>query len=151
MRLAGRKPLSDAELRVLRGAAEGKSSAEQARELHRSQYTVKTHRKKILGKLGARNMVQAVALAYELGLLRKGAVEEEPTGPQTGAYKSMAGELAGLRGVDRTVVEREALAAASERLGRELVSHKDHTRRELYDTLDWLTDGIAAARLAVSA
>jgi DNA-binding NarL/FixJ family response regulator len=54
--------LSPSELGVLRDAAEGMTSGESARSRSKSAETVKSQRKSILMKLGARNMAQAVAV-----------------------------------------------------------------------------------------
>jgi DNA-binding NarL/FixJ family response regulator len=63
------KQLTPRELDVLQAIAHGKSNSEVGTELYLSEPTVKTHVTHILAKLGLRDRVQAVVLAYEVGLV----------------------------------------------------------------------------------
>jgi DNA-binding NarL/FixJ family response regulator len=77
----GREPERDAvlskltsrEQTVFTQLAAGRSNREIAAELHLSEGTVKIHVGRILTKLGLRDRVQAVVLAYESGLITPGS------------------------------------------------------------------------------
>jgi DNA-binding NarL/FixJ family response regulator len=64
-----RLTLTERELQVLRGMADGKSNAEIGRELFVSEDTVKTHARRLFRKLGARDRAHAVAAGFRAGLV----------------------------------------------------------------------------------
>jgi DNA-binding NarL/FixJ family response regulator len=64
-----RPALTERELQVLRGMADGKSNAEIGRDLFVSEDTVKTHARRLFRKLGARDRAHAVAAGFRTGLV----------------------------------------------------------------------------------
>jgi len=64
--------LTEREREVLRLVGQGFSNEEIARELVVSPLTAKTHVSRIMAKLGARDRVRLVVLAYETGLVQPG-------------------------------------------------------------------------------
>jgi DNA-binding NarL/FixJ family response regulator len=68
----GVEQLTERELGVLQLMARGQSNSEIATELYLGEATIKTHVGRILAKLGARDRVQAVVVAYESGVVSPG-------------------------------------------------------------------------------
>jgi DNA-binding CsgD family transcriptional regulator len=63
------EPLTPREQEILAGAADGETAAQTGARLFLSCETVKSYRKRVIAKLGARNGTHAVALALRSGLL----------------------------------------------------------------------------------
>jgi DNA-binding CsgD family transcriptional regulator len=83
--------LSPSELEVLCAAANGLTSGETAHSLMKGEATVKTQRRQILAKLGARNIAHAVCIATEDGLVRCADPRDEA---QAGELALVGGALA---------------------------------------------------------
>jgi DNA-binding NarL/FixJ family response regulator len=66
----GLQELTPRELEVLQKVAQGHTNREIAEALYLSPFTVKTHVSRILSKLGARDRVQLVVIAYQSGIAR---------------------------------------------------------------------------------
>ncbi len=65
--------ISRREMQVLGGISQGLSNAEIGRELYLSDNTVKSHARRLFGKLGVHERAHAVALAYRCGLFARSA------------------------------------------------------------------------------
>jgi DNA-binding NarL/FixJ family response regulator len=72
--------LTDREREILVAIGHGRTNGEIAGRLVLSESTVKTHVGRVLAKIGARDRIQAVIFAYDLGLTRPHA----PGGPAAG-------------------------------------------------------------------
>ncbi len=71
--VAGMDELTERETEVLIEVAKGKSNAEIGAALFVGEATIKTHVGRILTKLGVRDRVQAVVIAYESGMVTPGS------------------------------------------------------------------------------
>jgi DNA-binding NarL/FixJ family response regulator len=61
--------LTERELQVLRGMAQGRSNAEIGRSLYLSEDTIKTHARRLFRKLGVNDRAKAVALGFRQGFV----------------------------------------------------------------------------------
>lgn len=77
-RTQDRLGLSRREHEILRTMMAGRSNAQIAADLGISAHTVRTHVQNILGKLGARTRLEAVAAAHRLGARPAGGVKVAP-------------------------------------------------------------------------
>ena len=68
--MLGGEPLTPRELEVLQFMADGKSSQDIAKALFLAPETIKAYRKRIYGKLRAKNAPNAVQIAMRKGLVK---------------------------------------------------------------------------------
>ena len=75
--LAAEHRLTGRQLEILAGIAKGMTYAEIGRVLYLSEETIKTHTKLMFRKLRVNDRAAAVAVAYDIGLLRTRAARIE--------------------------------------------------------------------------
>jgi len=86
-----RVTLTERELEVLKGMANGQSNAEIGRGLFISEDTIKTHARRLFRKLGARDRAHAVAQGFRAGLLSGADVSTGTPPAQSGGPDDAAG------------------------------------------------------------
>ena len=62
--------LTQRELQLLKAMAEGRSTRSLSELLHLTENTIETHRKNILKKFKASNMIEAVTIAFRQNILK---------------------------------------------------------------------------------
>ncbi|HVM69021.1 MAG TPA: LuxR C-terminal-related transcriptional regulator [Gaiellaceae bacterium] len=143
--------LSPAEAAVLAAAARGLTVAETAAERGVSPETVRSQRKVLLAKLGARNMTQAVAMVRprRVSVGFTGTVPADRVAPaapepinerQLVALHAKVAAIARASSRPRSEVKAEALEVAAEKFGRVLESANDLSYAEASFVLDHLAE-----------
>lgn len=132
-------PLTATELKVLAAAADGLTAKATAALLNKSVETVKTQRQKILGKLGARNITQAVAIAVGRKLVGEPARINDR---QELALNAKTSALAKALWQSRQEVKRQVLDRAGQEFGRRIEHFGELSASEASWLLDYLQDEI---------
>jgi DNA-binding CsgD family transcriptional regulator len=141
-------PLTVIELEVLAGAARGESVAASAKRLHRSCGTVKHHRAAVLDKLGAKNMVEAVRLAYERGIFGKRPDRSGQlpiNAEKRDAFHAKCSAIDKMRELEPRSTKKLMLEQASEEFARAITSANDFTQDEARLVLDLLDSILVGA------
>lgn len=61
--------LNASEVRILLGAANGETSPKTAERIHLSPESVKSYRKRLVAKMGAKNLTHAVAIGLAIAMI----------------------------------------------------------------------------------
>jgi DNA-binding CsgD family transcriptional regulator len=69
--------LNDTQIEILYGAARGETAPQTAQRLFLSPETLKDYRKKVIAKLGAKNIVNAVVRAIGTGVIDISRIMDE--------------------------------------------------------------------------